>query len=215
MTASNKSFAVFSAVMAAAIGLSIVLVDLPVAVFFHGIGDSLLVQIAGTTTDGGLAVWYLVGAAVLFLLFRFVLRRRQDAMMAAFVFAAVALSGIVADILKFVFGRPRPKLLFRDDIFQFHWFKFGHDWNSFPSGHSTTVATVALALCLIAPRWKFVVIPFGAALIATRVITTAHFVSDTLFSTYLGLTITFWVHHHFRRRGLLPAKPVSHHGETS
>lgn len=198
-----------------AIGLSMAFADLPVARFFHGIGDGWLARLAAATTDGGLAVWYLVGAAALFLLFRYVLHRGREAMMAAFVFASVAASGIATDVLKVAFGRARPKLLFREEIYGFHGFKFGHDWNSFPSGHSTTVAAVMLALCLIAPRWRYAVIPFGVALIATRVITTAHYLSDTLFATYVGVTITFWVYQHFLRRSLLPAQPASDQGETS
>lgn len=206
--------ALFSGAMAAAIGLSMAFADLPVATFFHAIGDTGLVQFAATTTDGGLAVWYLVGAAALFLLFRFVLHRHREAMMAAFIFASVAASGIVTDVLKVAFGRARPKLLFRDDIIQFHGFKFGANWNSFPSGHSTTVAAMTLALCLLAPRWRMAVIPLGVALIATRVITTAHYLSDTLFGSYVGVTITVWVYHHFRRRGLVAAQPALTRGES-
>ncbi|HLN23494.1 MAG TPA: phosphatase PAP2 family protein [Patescibacteria group bacterium] len=215
MSLPKRQLALFSVAMAAAIGLSMALADLPVAMFFHDIRDNLLVQIAAATTDAGLAVWYLVGAAILFLLFHFVLHHRQIAKMSAFVFASVAASGIVADVLKVVFGRTRPKLLFRDELFQFHWFKFGADWNSFPSGHSTSVATVTVALCLVLPGWTPIFLPLGVVLIATRVITTAHYLSDTLFATYVGVTITFWVYHQFRRRGLFPAKPTLDQGETA
>ncbi|TAN55784.1 MAG: phosphatase PAP2 family protein [Magnetospirillum sp.] len=214
MTASKAHFIRFTIAMAAAISLSLTFADLPVARYFHSIGDGWLARLAAATTDGGLAVWYLVGAAALFLLFRFVLQRRREAMMAAFVFAAVAASGIITDVLKVAFGRARPKLLFRDDIYGFHGFKFGAVWNSFPSGHSTTVAAMTVALCLLAPRWRLAIIPLGTALVATRVITTAHYLSDALFGTYVGTTTAFWVYHHFRRRGLL-ACPALTRGEKS
>lgn len=213
MTASKVHFIRFTLAMAAAIGLSLAFADLPLARFFHEIGDSVVVQFAAATTDGGLGVWYLSGSALLFALFRYGLKRHREAMMAAFVFASVAASGITAVILKVTFGRARPKLLFRDDVYGFHGFKFGAVWNSFPSGHSTTVVTVTLALCLLAPRWRLLFIPTGVALVATRVITTAHYLSDTLFSTYIGVAVTLLVHHYFRRRGLL-ACPALTRGET-
>lgn len=214
MTWPRLLLAVFTGIMAAAIGLSMAFADLLLARFFHGIGDGWLGQMAAATTDGGLAVWYLVGAAALFLLFRYGLKQHREAMMAAFVFAAVAASGIITDVLKVLFGRARPKLLFRDDIYGFHGFKFGAVWNSFPSGHSTTVAAMTVALCLLAPRWRLAIIPLGTALVATRVITTAHYLSDALFGTYVGVAVTLLVHHHFRRRDLL-ACPALTRGEKS
>lgn len=203
MTFSKRQLITLSAATAVAIALSIALADLSLAAFFHRIGDSGLVQVASATTDAGKAVWFLVVSAVLFVLCLAVLHRRREAMMAAFVFVSVAVSGIATDILKVFFGRPRPKLLFEESLTQFHWFKLGHDWNSFPSGHSTTVASVTAALCLLAPRWSPIFIPLGVALIATRVITTAHYLSDTLFATYVGVISTFWVYQRFQRRHLL------------
>lgn len=209
-----RQLILFSSVMAVAIGLSMGFLDLPLAIFFHGIGDTSLARIASFTTDGGLAVWYLVGAAIFFLLSRFVLHNRQVAMMAAFMFASVAASGVVTDILKVLFGRTRPKLLFSDHLFQFHWLKFGAKWNSFPSGHSTSVAAAMVALCLLAPRWRFLVIPLGLALIATRVITTSHYLSDTLFGIYVGATITVWIYRSFQQRGLILDVPTLKQGKN-
>jgi len=214
MISSKSHHTQFSIAMAAAIGMSMAFADLSVARFFHGIGNGWMMWLAAATTDGGLAIWYLVGAAALFLLFRFVLYRRREAMMAAFVFASVAASGIITDVLKVAFGRARPKLLFRDEIYGFHGFKFGAVWNSFPSGHSTTVAAMTLALCLLAPRWRLLIIPVGTALIATRIITTAHYLSDALFGTYVGVSTTVWVLHYFQRRGLLTANSALTRGET-
>ncbi len=214
MTFSNRHFLMLSAATAIAVALSMTFADLPVAAFFHSIGGGSLVRLAAAITDAGKAVWYLVASGVLFLLFFVVLRRRREAMMAGFIFATVAASGIGADILKVLFGRTRPKLLFSDNLYEFHWLKFGHDWNSFPSGHSTTVAAVTAALCLLAPRWSGLVIPVGLALIATRVITTAHYLSDTLLATYVGVVSSIWLYQRFQQWGLFKNKPSHSQGEN-
>ena len=36
-----------------------------------------------------------------------------------------------------------------------------------------------------------------------------------LFGTYVGVSATFWVYHHFRRRSLLTTCPALTRGETS
>jgi membrane-associated phospholipid phosphatase len=206
VTVSRNGILLLSVIMVVAVALSMAFADLPVAAFFHGIGGSSLVQVAAAITDAGKAVWFLVASGILFLLFFAGLHRRREAMMVAFVFVSVAVSGIAADILKVLFGRPRPKLLFQDNLTHFHWLKFGHDWNSFPSGHSTTAAAVTAALCLLAPRWSAVFVPVGGFLIATRVITTAHYLSDTVFATYIGVTSTVWLYQRFQHRGLFKDK---------
>src|SRR6185437_395744 len=67
------------------------------------------------------------------------------------VFAAIAIPGIFADIIKPVFGRARPVLLFRENLYGFTWVgAHANSW-SFPSGHSITVAALAVALYAIYP----------------------------------------------------------------
>lgn len=200
-------------VIGALILMSVKFLDLPIARFFHEIRAGMVVGLAAATTDAGLAVWYLVAAAVVFAVAHFVLKRRPIAVTAAFLFVSVAASGIAADVLKVIFGRTRPKLLFREDLYEFHWFKFGANWNSFPSGHSTTVAAVTMALCLLVPRWWPVFIPLGIALVATRVITTAHYLSDALFGATLGTATTILVYRLFQRRGWLSARPAFDRGD--
>lgn len=211
---SRTSLVLLSFATALAIVASIAWIDLPVAGYFHATSDSPLVEISTRITNAGLAVWYLVGGAVLFLLCFFRPNGRPLAMQAAFIVVAVAASGIAADILKVIVGRTRPRLLFENGLFEFHGFKFGSSWNSFPSGHSTTIATMAVALCLLVPRWRLIVVPLGIALVATRFIVTAHFVSDTLAGSYLGLTSTLWVYSRFVKRGWLPRAAAPLRGQA-
>ncbi|MDA8232657.1 MAG: hypothetical protein M0006_15090 [Magnetospirillum sp.] len=51
---------------------------------------------------------------------------------------------------------------------------------------------------------------FGIALVATRVVTTAHYLSDALFGTYIGVISSFLVYHQFCRRGLFAKSSKRH-----
>src|SRR5205823_7541862 len=46
---------------------------------------------------------------------------RAAAAVPAFLFAAVAVSGLMVDLLKVIFGRARPKLLFAAGVYDFGW----------------------------------------------------------------------------------------------
>ncbi len=133
--------------------------------------------------------------------------------MGAFLFAAVAASGILINILKPIFGRTRPRMLLVDpgDIGQygFFWFRFGSDYGSFPSGHTATLITVAAVILLIlwrkagAVQFWFLsllcMVLFGA-LSYTRVIVGAHYPSDVLMGAVVGLLTTYATWHWFTKR---------------
>jgi len=107
-----------------------------------------------------------------------------------FVFVSVAASGLVADLLKVVVGRTRPKLLFDGGAYDFTWFGFRADHWSFPSGHATTAAALMAALWCLWPRpvWLYIA---GAALVAaSRVITDQHYLSDVVAGAAIGVGVT-------------------------
>ena len=118
-------------------------------------------------------------------------RRQTLAARAAFIFAAVALPGLVADILKPVFGRVRPRLLFADRVYGFTWHGADAAHWSFPSGHAVTIAALAAALFVVYPAlWP--VYALAALLVAaSRVIVDAHYLSDIIAGLYLGLVATW------------------------
>jgi membrane-associated phospholipid phosphatase len=171
-------------------------------------------QIIKDLTDLGKSHWYLVPTGVI-ALFCFggaamaknnparQARLRKIAYFMAFIFACIAVSGLVVDLLKMLFGRARPSLLDGEGIFEWAWFATGSQWASFPSGHSNTVFALALALTALLPRWKIPLLIFAVLVAGSRVVIAAHFLSDILGGALVASITTAWLIVIFNRRGWL------------
>ena len=120
----------------------------------------------------------------------------------AFLFASIAASGIAADLLKVVFGRARPKLLFGADFYGFTWFGWNADHWSFPSGHAATIAALSTALWCLWPRHVLLYLLVGATVAASRVVVGAHFLGDAIAGAWLAVLITRGVMLLFARAGI-------------
>ncbi len=192
--------------------LSIAFVDRPVAGFFHDANPRLR-QVFQFITQFGLSKGYLIISAVLFLGLRALAaathdRRRAERLVAwahraLYIFAAVAGSGIVADIVKPIFGRARPKLLFADGIYGFSWGAVHADYWSFPSGHATTMGALVVGLFLLWPRGLPLYLVAGLLVAASRIIITEHYLSDVLVGAVLGGGMAWAIWRGFARAGLL------------
>lgn len=178
------------------------LVDRPTALFFNDQRDASVVQLAQFLTDFGKAYWLIVPSIAIFCLFRWVVKRPLYASQSLFFLASVASTGLIADILKFLFGRARPNLLFHQDIFHFFFFRFGHDYNSFPSGHTACAMAAGVAMTIICPRCRVVTIAGAIILSCTRFVTTAHYVSDVVASSMIAVVVVPLVQIVFVRFGL-------------
>lgn len=156
-------------------------------VWLHKVLDAL-------TKLGDSVVW-LVPMGVLAVYFFFVKKARQTAVVWAVAFAAVALTGIFANLVKLVVGRYRPKALFKNNLFGFDPISFGYEVNSMPSGHSTTCGAMLAILWLYFPRWRWVSVPAALFIASTRVWVTAHYLSDVFTGLLVGATGTFVIYY--------------------
>jgi lipid A 4'-phosphatase len=206
-----RGLALPALLLLAAILLSIAFIDRPLARYFHQ-ADPELRRVFTFITQFGLGQGYLIVTALLFLAGRAAAALARSAALAArlrllawralFLFAAVAGSGIAVDIVKLIFGRARPKLLFADGIYGFSWGALRADYWSFPSGHATTAGALAVGLSLLWPRlWPLF---WAAALLvaASRIIITEHYLSDVVAGAACGGVIAWAIWRGFARAGL-------------
>lgn len=128
-------------------------------------------------------------------------RYRQRALASAFLFAAVALSGILANLIKLAVGRLRPKLFLGDGSYGFEPWHLDSDLRGFPSGHATTMFALAFAMTMIRPGWRLPAFAVAILISATRVIINAHYLSDVIGGMALALATALWLKRFFDRRG--------------
>jgi len=104
---------------------------------------------------------------------------------------AVPLAFFLKWPLKIVFGRLNPRIWLASHVSdQFHWFKSGKPYDSFPSGHMLVFAALFTALWLFYPRYRSISAGLALILAASLVVTDYHFVSDVIAGAYLGLFTT-------------------------
>jgi undecaprenyl-diphosphatase len=101
-------------------------------------------------------------------------------------FAAVAGAGIVNDALKVIMGRARPRLWIGDHVTGFHFFRFGSDYASFPSGHTATSVAAAIVLGLLFPRARLWFAAFAGLIAVSRLVLDAHYLSDVVAGAIVG-----------------------------
>ncbi len=127
--------------------------------------------------------------------------RRRRATAAAYLFSAVAVSGILANLIKLLVGRARPNPFLHEGIYGFHPWHLDADLRGFPSGHATTVFALAFAFTMIQPRWRFPAFAFAIVIAATRVVINAHFLSDIVGGMVVALLTAVWLRSVFERLG--------------
>ncbi|HEY3916227.1 MAG TPA: phosphatase PAP2 family protein [Stellaceae bacterium] len=181
--------ALLTIVTAAAFAIAYEWIDIPVARAFKGIGPTTH-AVFGVITRFGEGGVYLVPLGLAFL-WAWRKGARDWAWRTGIVFAAIALPGILADIMKPVFGRARPVLLFRENLYGFTWRSAHANAWSFPSGHSITVVALAVSLYAIyPPLWPAYAL-LALLVMASRIVLDMHYLSDVIVGAYFG-SVAAW-----------------------
>jgi len=166
------------------------MVDRPAAAWARGLDPRTVAAFKKITLFGSSGP-YLAALAGLYPVLRFYLHRSVASKRALFVAAAIVISGLTVDLLKWVVARWRPKAYFADPSqYGFAFFRTGYEYNSFPSGHATTAWALACALTLLYPRLSLFWIGAAAVVAASRVIVGAHYPGDVLAGAWFGVVIT-------------------------
>jgi membrane-associated phospholipid phosphatase len=185
-------------------------VDRPLALWFKS-ADPQDIAFFVDLNDSGNSQWYLVptgilGLGCLLMAARMAFERRRRVIRwiggaSLFVFTAVAVSGLVVNVLKVIFARARPRLLFNEGEYGWHFFRLGSDFNSFPSGHANTMIALALALGCLVPRARPAFLIVAVPLAFARVVNTNHFLSDVIAGAVVAVLTTEALHRAFAARG--------------
>lgn len=174
--------------------------------FVRSSGSPVIYGMADVTNIGK-SYWYLVPAGLVFLVMAFLNwhGKSRSALarltfffgQAGYAFLAVAMSGIITDIIKLFVGRARPKFFDAFGTLHFQPFTPGYNFGSFPSGHSTTMGAVAIVLMIWFPRWRVPVFILCVLAACTRIAAQAHYPSDVvagfLVGTLYSLSAARWL----------------------
>jgi len=159
-------------------------------------------------TDIGKAKWFLFPTGLIAIFCAFAMRgkgikdasKRISAAIGAkslFIFGTVAFSGILTNIIKLSLGRARPGLWLTQGIFGFDPLTIsGYMWRSMPSGHTTTVFTLAFALTVLYPRLRALWFLAAAFLAASRIVIDMHYLSDVFAGVAVAwISVRFFVNY--------------------
>jgi membrane-associated phospholipid phosphatase len=116
-----------------------------------------------------------------------------------FIFVAIALPGLIVSGGKRLIGRVRPSAL---GPFAYVPFSWRPDYASMPSGHATTAFAAAVALGAIWPRARPLLWLYAVVIALSRVVISAHYVSDVVAGAFLGAFTALLVRNYFAARRL-------------
>jgi membrane-associated phospholipid phosphatase len=163
-------------------------------------------------TDFGRSVWFLVPIAsvlaVMGALASPALPAMSQRVLAAvavrlgFLFAAIALPGLVVTIVKRLIGRARPLVGGSVDPFLFLPLGWKVEYASFPSGHATDAFAAALAVGALWPKARPWMWTYAVLIAVSRVVLTAHYPSDVLAGAIVGVSGAVLVRAWLASRGL-------------
>lgn len=124
-------------------------------------------------------------------------------------FAQIAIAGLSSNLFKFILARHRPNMLHKEGEYGFEWFSADYSQNSFPSGHTTTVAAAVVVLWLWLPRWRVAWVLLLLAVGVSRVLDRAHYPGDVFGGVTLAIVMTFAVQRLFLKMRWITSSPQS------
>jgi undecaprenyl-diphosphatase len=168
-----------------------------------------LVDTFNEITDFGQSGWFLVPLAILIVLTAALatpaagrvgsLVLASLAVRFGYLFFAIAVPGLFVTIVKRLIGRVRPS-----DVGPFAYMPWSwrNEYASLPSGHSTTAFAAAVAIAALWPKARIPMLIYAAIIALSRVVITAHFVSDVVAAAFVGGFGAILVRNWYASRGL-------------
>lgn len=203
---------IWSAVVVTALCLHLIAyLDKPIALYIRTLNPAITHFFKGVTVFGD-SLYYLVPSFIFFWVFRLGYKKSREGLWRErfrryshswlFLFVSIGASGLVNDLLKILFGRPRPKLMLSGGQDSFSFFQLSSSLWSFPSGHANTAFALMTALWVLAPRGRWLYLPLAVLVASSRVMVSKHYPSDVLAGAFLAVVVTLYVRQIFLKRGI-------------
>ncbi|MBB5395836.1 phosphatase PAP2 family protein [Mucilaginibacter sp. AK015] len=110
------------------------------------------------------------------------------------VITSYALTAVSAQILKYSFDMPRPKLYFGDQLNRIHFVKglYILTYHSFPSGHTVTAFSAGVVITYLAKNktWGAVLLFVAVMVGYSRMYLSQHFFEDVTVGSVVGVLVT-------------------------
>jgi membrane-associated phospholipid phosphatase len=144
-------------------------------------------RVASFITKMGETQWTTLILYAILLFIGIVMRRERVLRVALCLMLAVIVSGIGVNILRASFGRARPYAV---DAGSFNGFSTKHQYNSFPSGHSSEAWTVATIVSGAYPPATIPACAYAGSMMWARMEQNQHFPVDVLGGAIWGVLCT-------------------------
>ena len=188
------------------------LVDVPAVAWAHHLPRGMI-DVFERITNAGLSGWYLIPSGIVVLLLAVLastaLPRSTRGVLTAlaarfgFFFLAVAVPGLMTNVLKHLLGRARPYIEQTGHPFSFAPFNWSSNYASLPSGHATTAASVAFAIGAIWPRTRPFMWLYVLVIMFSRIVLMSHHPSDVIAGALVGTVFAALVRRWFAARRLV------------
>lgn len=193
-------------------------VDAPISIWAQG-WPAPVQSFMATITNLGLGDWIFYPSALLFAvtavlarLVRWRLMRTvlwQMAGLYAFIFVGTALPGLIGTIIKRIIGRGRPMHLADSGLFGLKANLFDWTYQSFPSGHATTIFALAMVTAFLSARLLYPALAVAVLVGVSRVALGAHYPSDVVGGAILGVLGAYLARWIFAQRSWMFTRDAS------
>jgi membrane-associated phospholipid phosphatase len=177
-----------------AAGLASFAVDRRAAHFFHAHIHARLHRLIAKTTDWAKGAYWLALSVTVLLVSQTAIWFWGTTPLLAFwaqvslaYLASLAIGSAILHTIKTLLGRRRPRDELELELFGFRPFHFDLQYDSFPSGHALTIFCVAVIASAVLPTLAPLWFAIALYLAMTRVFLNAHYLSDVLIGSAVGL----------------------------
>ncbi|MCW8410046.1 phosphatase PAP2 family protein [Legionella sp. PATHC035] len=175
-------------------------VDKPLATYFYQSALGTKLPFLELLTALGKWVAYIILFFIAGLYFRYIQVNAVYEARSWYLLGCVFLANLVCLILKVTLSRARPDLLFSSNEFGFYWFKLSSNYWSLPSGHTTTVISLAAGLGTVFSRYFYVLLVIALFVVASRVLLCFHYLSDVMSAFYITLLVVGFFTEYLKRK---------------